>query len=74
MRWRASRVTSTRSSASVQREYKRAVSEIIEKVKKAFDENDITIPFPIRTMDFGIKGGEKLSDVLEKSGDKKNGS
>ncbi|UII24767.1 mechanosensitive ion channel [Fulvivirga maritima] len=32
-------------------------------IKKAFDENDITIPFPIRTLDFGIKGGEKLSEM-----------
>lgn len=38
-------------------------SEAIMYIKKAFDENDITIPFPIRTLDFGIKGGEKLSEV-----------
>jgi small conductance mechanosensitive channel len=41
-----------------------ARSEAIMKIKKAFDENDITIPFPIRTLDFGIKGGEKLSDNI----------
>lgn len=35
----------------------------IKKLKKAFDENDIMIPFPIRTLDFGIKGGEKLSEM-----------
>ena len=35
----------------------------IMAIKKAFDENDITIPFPIRTLDFGIKGGSKLSDL-----------
>jgi small conductance mechanosensitive channel len=33
------------------------------KAKKAFDEQDITIPFPIRTLDFGIKGGLKLSQM-----------
>jgi small conductance mechanosensitive channel len=33
-------------------------------IKKAYDENNITIPFPIRTLDFGIKGGEKLSDII----------
>ncbi len=33
-------------------------------IKKAFDENDIMIPFPIRTLDFGIKGGEKLAEAL----------
>ncbi len=38
-------------------------SEAIMLIKKAFDENNITIPFPIRTLDFGIKGGEKLSDI-----------
>ncbi len=32
-------------------------------IKQAFDDNDITIPFPIRTLDFGIKGGEKLSEM-----------
>ncbi|MCC5918711.1 MAG: mechanosensitive ion channel family protein [Cryomorphaceae bacterium] len=40
-----------------------ARSEAIMRIKKAFDENDITIPFPIRTLDFGIKGGEKLSEM-----------
>ena len=38
-------------------------SEAIMLIKKAFDANDITIPFPIRTLDFGIKGGEKLSEM-----------
>lgn len=41
-----------------------ARSEAIEALKKAFDENDIMIPFPIRTMDFGIRGGEKLDTML----------
>ncbi|HZK07477.1 MAG TPA: mechanosensitive ion channel [Bacteroidales bacterium] len=35
----------------------------IIKIKEAFDENDIMIPFPIRTLDFGIRGGEKLSEM-----------
>ncbi|MBS0001228.1 MAG: mechanosensitive ion channel family protein [Cyclobacteriaceae bacterium] len=42
----------------------------IIEIKKVFDEHDITIPFPIRTLDFGIKGGEKLSEMklsLDKS-------
>lgn len=42
-----------------------AQSEAIVALKKAFDENNITIPFPIRTLDFGIKGGEKLSEMKE---------
>jgi hypothetical protein len=33
------------------------------KLKAAYDANDITIPFPIRTLDFGIKGGERLFDA-----------
>jgi small-conductance mechanosensitive channel len=36
----------------------------IMAIKEAFDKHDITIPFPIRTLDFGIKGGEKLSDMV----------
>jgi small conductance mechanosensitive channel len=45
-----------------------ARNDAIMAIKKAFDENDITIPFPIRTLDFGIKGGEKLSELnLQKS-------
>jgi small conductance mechanosensitive channel len=38
-------------------------SKAIKAIKKAFDEQDITIPFPIRTLDFGIKGGQKLSQM-----------
>ena len=38
-------------------------SEAVMLIKEAFDKNDITIPFPIRTLDFGIKGGEKLADI-----------
>ncbi|MBL3655216.1 mechanosensitive ion channel family protein [Fulvivirga sediminis] len=49
-----------------QPDYLKAQSEGIKNLKKAFDQNDITIPFPIRTLDFGIKGGEKLSQVLNK--------
>lgn len=43
---------------SSQADYLRARSEAIERLKKAFDENGITIPFPTRTLDFGVKGGE----------------
>jgi small conductance mechanosensitive channel len=38
-------------------------STAIKVIKSAFDEQDITIPFPIRTLDFGIKGGQKLSQM-----------
>jgi small conductance mechanosensitive channel len=40
-----------------------AQSDTIMMIKKAFDQNDITIPFPIRTLDFGIKGGKTLSEM-----------
>lgn len=51
---------------SRQPDYLDARHEGIKNLKKAFDENDITIPFPIRTLDFGIKGGEKLSEMKGK--------
>lgn len=38
-------------------------SEAIMRIKKAYDENDIMIPFPIRTLDFGIKGGVPLNEI-----------
>ena len=53
---------------SKQVEYLQARSEAIERLKRAFDENGITIPFPTRTLDFGVKGGETLSEALEEVG------
>jgi small-conductance mechanosensitive channel len=41
-----------------------AHSEAIKAIKAAFDEAGITIPFPIRTIDFGIKGGVTLQQAL----------
>ena len=38
-------------------------NQAIKTIKAAFDANDITIPFPIRTLDFGIKGGATLSEM-----------
>ena len=46
----------------------RARHHAIQAIKQAFDDNNITIPFPIRTMDFGIKGGDPLSAQLAQSG------
>jgi len=47
-------------------------SKAIKAIKSAFDEQDITIPFPIRTLDFGIKGGQKLSQMeLNMNGERK---
>ena len=47
-----------------QTDYLKARSQAIKQLKLAFDEHGITIPFPIRTLDFGVVGGEKLSEVL----------
>lgn len=44
--------------------YLQARDHAIMAIKKAYNENDITIPFPIRTLDFGIKGGEKFVDQM----------
>jgi small-conductance mechanosensitive channel len=43
--------------------YLQVGSEAIVRIKKAFDEHDIMIPFPIRTLDFGIKGGVSWQDI-----------
>ncbi|MEO7264812.1 MAG: mechanosensitive ion channel [Ferruginibacter sp.] len=42
--------------------YWQASNQAIIKIKNAYNQNDITIPFPIRTLDFGIKGGSSLTD------------
>lgn len=48
-----------------QTDFLAARSEAVKRIKRAFDEHDITIPFPIRTLDFGIVGGEKLAEQLD---------
>jgi small-conductance mechanosensitive channel len=45
-------------------EHTHALSAALVAVKRAFDEHRITIPFPIRTLDFGIKGGTPMSEML----------
>ena len=57
-------------SSKSQGYYKGRRSAAIVAIKSAYDKNDIMIPFPIRTMDFGIKGGEKLNAMLS---DRKEG-
>jgi small conductance mechanosensitive channel len=58
-------------STTLEKDYKTAKSEAIIKIKKAYDANEILIPFPIRTIDFGIKGGVTLAEALP---DKENGN
>ncbi len=47
-----------------QRDYLKGRDEAIRHIKRAYNQSDICIPFPIRTLDFGIKGGERLSTVV----------
>lgn len=47
-----------------QADYLEAQSDAIVRIKRSFDENGVTIPFPIRTLDFGIRGGKELAEVL----------
>ncbi|OKY26048.1 mechanosensitive ion channel family protein [Thalassotalea sp. PP2-459] len=47
-----------------QKGFMQARHEGVANIKRALAEADISIPFPIRTLDFGIKGGEKLSAMM----------
>jgi small-conductance mechanosensitive channel len=47
-----------------QPDYLLALSDAIIAIQEAYNKHDIMIPFPIRTLDFGIKGGEKLSEMV----------
>ncbi|HJX29972.1 MAG TPA: mechanosensitive ion channel family protein [Thermoanaerobaculia bacterium] len=53
---------------SKQPDYLEARSEAIQRLKTAFDQAGIVIPYPVRTLDFGVKGGERLTEVLEEVG------
>ena len=57
-------------SFSKQPDYLEARSEAIERIKQAFDSEGITIPFPTRILDFAVKGGSTLSEVLKEVGEK----
>lgn len=50
---------------SDQNEYNFAVAEAIMKITEIYRQHSITIPFPIRTLDFGIQGGTRLNEVLK---------
>lgn len=57
-----------------QKSYKNVEVDVATAIKEAFDANDIMIPFPIRTLDFGIRGGEKLNEVFTLADGKNNES
>lgn len=50
--------------SSEEKDYFRALTEALKCVKATFDQHNITIPFPIRTLDFGIEGGRTADEVL----------
>jgi len=50
-------------NVTAQTDYLAAKSEAIIALKKAFDENDISIPFPITTLDFGVSGGLRIDEI-----------
>ena len=54
--------------------YLAARHEAIVSIQRALTDADILIPFPIRTLDFGAKGGEKLSAMLNEHTDKQRQS
>ncbi len=45
--------------------YLRGRSEAIKAIRRHFAKAEITIPFPIRTLDFGIEGGKGLRAEVE---------
>lgn len=47
--------------------YLKAIHDGVKAIKVAFDEEDILIPFPIRTLDFGIKGGQNLATPMKEA-------
>ncbi|KAA6438202.1 mechanosensitive ion channel family protein [Rufibacter glacialis] len=51
-----------------QTDFVNAKSDAIIKIKKAFDANKIEIPFPVTTLNFGVKGGKDLSINLQENG------
>lgn len=54
--------------ARSQGHYTKCRSDAIKAIKAAYDKEGITIPFPIRTLDFGIKSGQKLDAMLRQAG------
>jgi small conductance mechanosensitive channel len=48
-------------------DYLAARSEAVQRIKRAFDDQGVTIPFPIRTLDFSRVGGRVLSEELREA-------
>lgn len=43
-------------------DYKEAMSESIIRIKKRFEQENISIAYPVTTLDFGVKGGVNVFD------------
>lgn len=43
-------------------DHKKAMSDIIMRIKKRFEQENISIAYPVTTLDFGVKGGVNLFD------------
>ena len=52
-----------------QTDFLQAQSDAIQAIKTALDEAGVTIPFPIRTLDFGPNGGVELKEMLPTRGE-----
>lgn len=52
------------NNSTYQKDFLESRNDAIIALKRAFDEHDITIPFPITTLDFGIEGGVRLDEVF----------
>ena len=47
---------------TTQTDFLSAQSEAIMRIKKRFENEGISIPYPVQTLDFGVKGGVNLFD------------
>ena len=59
-------------SKTHQAKYLGAQSEAIIAIKQAFDQNEINIPYPIRTIDLGIGNDEPLLNLTDNLNTKPN--
>lgn len=50
-----------------QADFLEVCSQAIIRIKKAFEKAGVDMPFPIRTLDFKMKGGATLADMLTDS-------
>jgi len=57
-----------------QTDFLEAQSEAVKAVKAAFDREGVTIPFPIRTLDFDPNGGVDLRTALRGTGGSDDGA